>query len=81
MGIKNSDLVVITAGKKQKPGQSRLDVAKDNVDLFETMIPEIRKHAPSAIYLIVSNPVDILSYATKSPLSMIHPTLIYAKVT
>ena len=62
--IKNSNLVVITAGKKQKPGQSRLDVAKDNVDLFETMIPEIQKHAPSAINLIVSNPVDILAYAT-----------------
>lgn len=62
--IKDSNLVVITAGKKQKPGQTRLDVAKDNVDLFETMIPEIQKYAPSAINLIVSNPVDILSYAT-----------------
>ncbi len=62
--IKDSNLVVITAGKKQKPGQTRLDVAKDNVDLYETIIPEIRKHAPTSIYLIVSNPVDILSYAT-----------------
>jgi L-lactate dehydrogenase len=40
-----------------------LDVAKDNVELYETMIPEIHKFAPSAIYLIVSNPVDILAYA------------------
>jgi L-lactate dehydrogenase len=62
--IKDSNLVVITAGKKQKPGQTRLDVAKDNVDLFETMVPEIKKYVPSAIYLIVSNPVDILAYAT-----------------
>jgi len=62
--IKDSDLVVITAGKKQKAGQTRLDVAKDNVDLFRIIVPEIYKYAPSAIYLIVSNPVDILSYAT-----------------
>ncbi|MHA2281128.1 MAG: L-lactate dehydrogenase [Promethearchaeota archaeon] len=62
--IKSSDLVVITAGKKQKAGQTRLDVAKDNVDLFRVIVPEIFKYAPSAIYLIVSNPVDILSYAT-----------------
>jgi len=62
--IKDSNLVVITAGKKQKAGQTRLDVAKDNVDLFRVIVPEIYKYAPSAIYLIVSNPVDILSYAT-----------------
>jgi len=61
--IKDSNLVVITAGKKQKAGQTRLDVVNDNVDLFKTIIPEIQKHAPSAIYLIVSNPVDILTYA------------------
>lgn len=62
--IVDSNLVVITAGKKQKAGQPRLDVAKDNVGLFEVIVPEIFKYAPSAIYLIVSNPVDILSYAT-----------------
>ncbi|KKM14850.1 hypothetical protein LCGC14_1701980 [marine sediment metagenome] len=62
--IRDSELVVITAGRKQKPGQSRLDMAKGNVSLYENMIPEVRKHAPSAIYLIVSNPVDILTYAT-----------------
>jgi len=62
--IKDSNLVVITAGKKQKAGQTRLDVAKDNVDLFRVIVPEIYKYAPRAIYLIVSNPVDILSFAT-----------------
>lgn len=61
--IKNSDLVVITAGKKQKPDQTRLDLVKDNVQLYRKIIPEIVKYASSAILLIVSNPVDILSYA------------------
>ncbi len=62
--ITDSDLVVITAGKNQKPGQTRLDIAKGNVELFKQIIPKVYKYAPSAVYLIVSNPVDILSYAT-----------------
>ena len=61
--IRNSDLVVITAGKKQKPNQTRLDLAKDNVEIYRKIIPEIVKYASSAILLIVSNPVDVLSYA------------------
>ncbi|MFH1854552.1 MAG: L-lactate dehydrogenase [Candidatus Omnitrophota bacterium] len=61
--IENSDLVVVTAGKKQKPGQTRIDLTRDNVSLFKEMIPAIIKHAGSSILLIVSNPVDVLSYA------------------
>jgi L-lactate dehydrogenase len=61
--IKDSDLVVITAGKKQKQGQTRIDLLKDNVNLFKSIIPEIMKYAPDAILLIASNPVDILTYA------------------
>ncbi|MEA5000324.1 MAG: L-lactate dehydrogenase [Endomicrobiaceae bacterium] len=61
--VSGSDLVVITAGKKQKPGQTRVDLLKDNIDLFRTIIPEIVKYAPNAILLIASNPVDILTYA------------------
>jgi L-lactate dehydrogenase len=61
--INDSDLVVVTAGKKQLPGQSRTDLVKDNVELFRKMIPEITRHAPEALLLIVANPVDILAYA------------------
>jgi L-lactate dehydrogenase len=61
--IAGSDLVVITAGKKQKPGQTRIDLLKDNIDLFKSIIPEIIKYAPDAILVIASNPVDILTYA------------------
>jgi L-lactate dehydrogenase len=60
--IKNSDLVVITAGRKNRPGQTRLDLAKDNVELYRKIIPEIVKYASSSILLIVTNPVDVLSY-------------------
>lgn len=61
--IKGSDLVVITAGKKQKPGQTRLALAKDNVEVCRQIVSQIMKYAPSAIFLISTNPVDILSYA------------------
>ena len=61
--LENSELVVITAGRKQKAGQSRIDLARDNVQLYRKIIPEILKYAPSAILLVVSNPVDVLSYA------------------
>jgi L-lactate dehydrogenase len=61
--IEGSDLVVITAGKKQKPGQTRLALAKDNVEVCRQIVSQIIKYAPSAIYLVSTNPVDILSYA------------------
>ena len=62
--IENSDIIVITAGRSQKPGETRLDLVNKNVGLFKEIIPKIQKKAPKSIYLIVSNPVDILSYVT-----------------
>jgi L-lactate dehydrogenase len=61
--IANSDLVVITAGKKQISGQTRMELARDNVEIFKKIIPEMVKYAPAAIFLIVTNPVDVLAYA------------------
>ncbi len=61
-GIKNSNIVVITAGAKQSPGQSRLDLVQKNTDIFKSILPQITKYAPDAILLIVTNPVDILTY-------------------
>lgn len=58
----NSDIVIISSGVARKPGQSRLDLAQTNVDITKGIIPEITKYAPDATYVIVSNPVDILTY-------------------
>ncbi len=58
----DSDIVVITSGIARKPGQSRLDLAQTNVNIIKSIIPDITKYAPNAIYIIVSNPVDILTY-------------------
>ena len=60
----DADIVVITAGSNQKPGQSRTDLTKANVAIFKEIIPEISKHAGNAILLVVTNPVDILTYVT-----------------
>lgn len=57
-----SDIVIIASGIARRPGQSRLDLAQINVDIMRSIIPNITKVAPEAIYLIVSNPVDILTY-------------------
>ena len=58
----NSDIVIITSGVARKPGQTRLDLAQINVDILKSIIPHITKYAPDATYVIVSNPVDILTY-------------------
>jgi len=63
-GCKDADIVVITAGAKQKPGQSRIDLVQNNVILFKDIIPGITKHSGNAILLVVTNPVDILTYVT-----------------
>ena len=57
-----SDVVILTSGIARKPGQTRLDLAQTNVNITKSIIPQIVKHAPDAIYIIVSNPVDILTY-------------------
>ena len=58
----DSDIVILTSGVARKPGQSRRELAQTNVDITKSIIPEITKYAPGATYIIVSNPVDILTY-------------------
>ncbi len=57
-----SDIVVITSGVARKPGQSRLDLAQTNVDILKSITPEITRYAPNAAYIIVANPVDVMTY-------------------
>ena len=59
---KDSNIVIITSGVARKPGQSRLDLAQTNVNILKAVAKEIVKYAPDATYIIVSNPVDILTY-------------------
>jgi L-lactate dehydrogenase len=58
----NSDLIIITAGIGPKPGESRLDVLNKNIPIFMDIIPKLAHFSPNSILLVVSNPVDILTY-------------------
>ena len=59
---KDSDIVIITSGIARKPGQTRIELTQTNVNILKSITPEIVKAAPNAIYIIVSNPVDIMTY-------------------
>ena len=59
--IVDAGLIVITAGANQKPNETRLDLVKKNVQIFKSIIPEIKERNCEGILLIVSNPVDILT--------------------
>lgn len=61
--VRDADIVIVTAGIGRKPGQTRIDLAQTNVNIMRSLIPEVVKQAPHAIYVVVSNPVDILTYA------------------
>ncbi|KYQ59233.1 L-lactate dehydrogenase [Trachymyrmex zeteki] len=58
----NSSLCIVTAGARQREGETRLDLVQRNTDIFKGIIPELVKYSPNTILLIVSNPVDILTY-------------------
>lgn len=58
-----SQVVIITSGLGRKPGQTRLELAQTNVNIIKSIAERIVQYAPNAIYLIVANPVDILTYA------------------
>ena len=58
-----SDIVVITCGMARKPGMSRLDLAQVNVNIIKDVAKQVVPHAKDAIYVLVSNPVDVLTYA------------------
>lgn len=60
--LQGADLVVITAGVPRKPGQSRQDVLSINLPILDGILADIRRHAPAATLLVVSNPVDVLTY-------------------
>lgn len=61
---KDAEVVVITAGAPQKPGETRLDLVEKNLAIFKDMIKKVVDSGFNGIFLVASNPVDILTYAT-----------------
>ena len=62
--ISDCYLIIITAGTAQRPDETRLDMVHKNVEIFKSIIPQITKYNTEGILLVVSNPVDILTYCT-----------------
>ena len=61
---RGADIVIVTAGAKQKPGQSRMDLAGVTVDLMKKVLPGVQAVAPDATFIMVTNPVDVVTYAS-----------------
>lgn len=60
----NSDLVVITSGLPRKPGMSRDDLVKVNADIVKSVVAQVVEKSPDAILIVVSNPLDVMTYVT-----------------
>jgi L-lactate dehydrogenase len=60
----DADIVVITAGLAQKPGESRLNLVNNNIEIFKQIIPKIKEYNRTGILLVATNPVDLMTYAT-----------------
>jgi L-lactate dehydrogenase len=61
---RQADVVVVTAGAKQKPGQTRLDLAAANAEICRRIVPRLVDLAPEAHFLLVTNPVDVITQVT-----------------
>ena len=60
----NADIVILTAGANQKPGETRMDLTRKNIAVFRSIVPQVVKYASHAILLVVTNPCDVLTYVT-----------------
>lgn len=61
---RDADVIVITAGAKQKPGQTRMDLAAANTSICKDLVPRLQAICPEATFLLVTNPVDVITYVT-----------------
>ena len=59
--LAGADVVFVTAGAKQRPGQTRMELAGANARILESMLPTLLEQAPDAVYVLVTNPVDVLT--------------------
>jgi L-lactate dehydrogenase len=64
--LEGAHVVVVTAGAKQEPGQTRLDLAATNVRLLEKLMPTLMRRAPEAVFVLVTNPCDVLTVAAQA---------------
>lgn len=63
--VKDADIIIVTAGANRKPGETRLDLAKKNTAIMKEITANIMKHYNQGVILVVSNPVDVMTYMVK----------------
>ena len=82
--VRGADLVIVTAGAKQKPGQSRLELAGSTVDLMRKILPNLLNVAPEARFMFITNPVDVVTFAalkiTGLPRNQVFGCLLYTSI-
>lgn len=78
--VRGADVVVVTAGAKQRPGQSRMELAERTISLMRSIMPKLVEIAPEAIFVMVTNPVDVVTYAALK-LSGLPPTRLFGSGT
>ena len=76
----DADVIMVTAGAKQKPGQTRIDLAEATISLVSKILPQLQAVAPNATYVMVTNPVDIVTYAALK-ISGLPPTQLFGSGT
>ena len=78
--LRGAQVVVLACGVNQKPGESRLELLGRNVKVFESVVPQLLQHAPEAIVVVVSNPVDLLTHIV-TRLSKLPPSRVFGSGT
>ncbi len=68
--LENCDVVVVTAGAAQKPGQSRLDLVEENKKVMDELAVQMKPHVQNSVVVVVSNPVDVLTYRLAQALEL-----------
>ncbi len=62
--LKGCRVVIIAAGTNQKPGETRLELLGRNAAIFKQIVPEVIRHAPDAVIVVATNPVDVMTHIT-----------------
>lgn len=75
------DVIVITAGAAQKPGETRLDLVNKNVKIMKSILKKMGKLRPDTVVIIISNPVDILAYVARETLKQPNPGQVFGSGT
>lgn len=74
--LKDADIIFVTAGAKQKPGQTRLDLAGANTAILKSLMPQLVEQAPQAVFVLVTNPCDVLTVVAQQITGLPHQRIM-----